>query len=405
MYFIGNEISGEKLGLFSMFLLSINRLHVEHSQIVDIDGSFFTFFITLTILFFLKWQNSKKRYKILFIFALILSLLTKEPTILLFPALFFYFYKKRKTHEFFEFTIITLSIFLVVLFSLSFIYSTDFFDGIFRVTTNFGIQRVTLNITQRLYQFTGTITWEFTLPFILLFIFSIFYEIKTKNLFCKFLIYIVFPFFIFYTLILGINRYFIPIIPILCLFSSNYILDKKIISKLENILIILFVGILCFITFYLLKVRTDIYFLTNITTNFSIIMVPYILCLIPLFLYFTNHKNLAFSVLLGMIIGYNIFFSQEAVNPLISPDYSRSVIEAAKFIEKSSIESPIITNSDIAFYSSRYYYNIQYPFVTATFIKNLVEKNKVHYVIYRADSLLIPNCKKIENEIFKAFKC
>jgi len=420
IYFIGKMLGGQKVGLVSMFLLAISALHVEYSQMVDIDGSLFTFFILLTIFSFFKWQKLKNtKYLILFISSFVTSLLTKEITIFLFPVLFFYFLKEKKTFTFFKISIITLVVSLTFLFLFNILLSTNFFEGILSFSTNFIIHRFRTNLWNRVYQFLGITTWKFTPPLLLLIIPSIFYNWKKASQFYKFLIYFLLSFSIFYTLILGVTRYFVPIVPIICLLLANYITNYKIRYTQKTFLIISITAVLCFTVFYFFRIRTDVLFLNNIKNNFWFISIPFWLCVIPISLQFTKHRNIGFVILIGMLIGYNIFFAQETINPLITPDFNKAVKDAVKFIENSSIEGPVVTMHDISFYSKKDFYYIEFLF-TAEELDSLIKEGKIEYVIYRTNSLVIQpsinqylesNCKIVGNsfsknvEIFRAYKC
>jgi hypothetical protein len=161
-------------------------------------------------------------------------------------------------------------------------------------------------------------------------------------------------------------------------------------------------------------------FLNDIKNNLYIIAIPYILPIIPLILYFTNYRKLAILVLFGMFIGYNIYFAQESVNPLVSPDYGKASVDAANFIKTQSIQGPLVTDQDIAFYSGRPYYHILAPFMSVQYLKSLISEYKSVYVVYKTNIVAIPpgienfletSCQKIGSEvsrnveIFKAYHC
>jgi len=121
-----------------------------------------------------------------------------------------------------------------------------------------------------------------------------------------------------------------------------------------------------------------------------------------------------------MLVGYNIYFAQETVNPLVSPDYGKVTIDAANFIKSNSIQGPIVTDQDIAFYSNISFYHIIAPFMTKSYLENLVNEHSPLYVIYRTNTVsVLPeienfleiNCQKISSaisrgvETFKAYRC
>jgi 4-amino-4-deoxy-L-arabinose transferase-like glycosyltransferase len=419
-YFVGVELSGKKLGLLSSFLLSINRLHVEHSQIIDIDGSFLTFFIFLSILFLLKWFKSfKTKYFIFSVFTITLSILTKESSILIFLPLFVYLYRKQKFNYFLKMAALVFSMSMILIILFSYFYSTDFFNGpIQQMVNGLILSRVSTDKFLRLYQFIGITTWDFTPPFLLLSILSIFYGWKNR-VGLKFLIYFVLFFAGSFIVILGITRYLVPIVPILCVLIANFMLNLKIKSKKIALFVVSLTALFCLTTFYSLKIRNDYLFLSDVKSNFQLIIVPYLLILFPLVLYPTKYKKFGLIVAFGMLIGYNLYFAQESVNPIITPDYNKAVLYASEFIKKSSLRDPLISMHDISFYSNANFYFIEGPYAINV-MKNMFEQNKTFYAVYTTNSVVIQpnaikflenNCTKIGNgfsrnvEVFKAFKC
>jgi 4-amino-4-deoxy-L-arabinose transferase-like glycosyltransferase len=426
IYFVGEMLGGKKLGLLSSFLLAINRLHVEHSQIIDVDGSILTFFVLLTVFFLIKWWKFKKdKYLIYSTLTISLALLFKEPILLIFPALFLYSYKRKELQKSLAIFVSSLSIFVFFMLLVGYIYSTDFLDCSIRWVNSFVFHTLytsqvpgSASFTSRLYQFIGISSWDLTLPLIILFIISLVYSFRTKRETYRFMIYFSIIFILFCMGVLGVTRYFVPIIPIICLLVATYILDFKILNT-KSIVVALIVAAICFSSFYLLKIRTDILFLNDFKSNPTLITIPFITALIPLPFYFSRYKKFAILVLLGMYIGFNLYFSQEAINPLISPDYGRVSINAANFI-RSSTTGPVVTHLDIAFYSDRPFYDIIAPFFSVQYLKNLTDDFKPLYVVYRTNSLVIQpgiedflqiNCQKIGGEvsrnveIFKAYRC
>lgn len=425
IFFVGEMLGGKKLGFLSSFLLAINRLHVEHSQIIDIDGSMLTFLVLLAVFFLIKWWKLKKEKYILYsVLTISIALLFKEPILLIFPALFLYAYKIKEFQKSLLIFVssISISVFFMLLFS--YIYLTDFLDcsirwvNSFVFHTAFVSHEVSLNYASRLYQFVGISTWDITPPLIILFVISLVYVFKTQKNIYRFLVYFSVVFILFCIGVLGVTRYFVPIIPVMCLIVATYTLNLNILNK-KSITLILLIAFICFSIFYLLKVRTDILFLNDVKINFSLISVPYILSLISLPLYFSRYKKFSILILLGMLIGFNIYFAQEAVNPLISPDYGRVSKDAADFVVQNTT-GPIVTHIDIAYYSNRPFYDITTPFFSAQYLKKLTEEQKPLYVVYRTNSLVIQpgveeflesNCSKIGGEasrnveIFKAYRC
>jgi len=426
IFFVGEMLGGKKLGLLSSFLLAINRLHVEHSQIVDVDGSILTFLVLLAVFFLMKfWKSRKDKYLIYSILPISIGLLFKEPIILIFPALFIYSYKRKELQKTFAVFLSSLAVFLFFMLLFSNLYSTDFLDCSIRWVNSFVLHSAfssqatgSLNYLQRIFQFVGISSWDLTLPLIILFIISLFYSFKAKRDEYRFLIYFSIIFILFCSGVLGVTRYFVPIIPIACLLAATYVLDFKILNR-KSIAVAFIIAAVCFSAFYLLKIRTDILFLNDFKSNLQLIAIPFIVPLIPLLFYFSRYRKLAILILFGMYIGFNLYFAQESVNPLITPDYGRVSIDAANFV-KDSTSGPVVTHLDIAFYSGRPFYDIIATFLSPQYLKNLTDEVKPLYVVYRTNSLVIrpgvedflkSNCQKIGGEtsrgveIFKAYRC
>jgi len=136
------------------------------------------------------------------------------------------------------------------------------------------------------------------------------------------------------------------------------------------------------------------------------------------YFYFTKYRKIGLFILIGMLIGYNIFFAQESINPLITPDFNKAVADAANLIKNNSIEGPIATMFDISFYSNKSFYLIEK--ISLEELESLVREGKIEYVIYRTNNILIQsdvkqylenNCEKTGNDFSRnvetlvAYKC
>ncbi len=421
VYFVGSEIVGKKVGLLSSFILSIIRLHVEHAQVIDIDGSFLTFFILLSIFFILKWLKfNKNLYFILSTLSLTITILIKESTILLFPALFIILYKRRKLSEFFYMSIFVFAIAVLFIHIYNSIFSVNIFNGLLQSVNGFVIKKTLTNSLIRLYQFIGIFTWEFTMPLIILSLLSIFYAWRMKNEALNFLIYFTIFYSLFFIAIFGLTRYFTPIIPIISILIANFLLSFDSNFVINRLKIIGLIAILSILALYLMKIRTDVAFLSDVRSNFRLIAVPYVLSVLPIPLIFTRYKKVAITILFGLLIGFNLYFAQEAVNPLVTPDFSKSTVLAAEFTNNNSVTTPIITSADIACFSKIDFYDIEQPLTNLELIQKLVDENKVQYVMYRTNSLLVSkdvknyldtNCEKVETylnkniEILRIYNC
>ncbi len=420
VYFMGLELKGKKLALFSAFLLAINSLHVENAQLIDIDGSFFTFFVLLATLFFMKWDKSnKKTHYIIAVTAMILLFLAKEAAVLLLPPILLFLYKKKETKKFFKLVFPTMAVVIPILFLLGIIFSTNFFTGILKQFDQYVVNKYMTNRSVRLYQFLGIITWSFTPPLLLLFIISLPFYLKLKDRHFNLLILTTLLFAVFYSSFFGVARYFVPIVPFVCLIIANYILETGVLNGRKSLLILAVTTLSVLLLFYSLRIRADILFLSDAKTNLYLISVPYLLTLVSL-IALTWNKKLTIVLLLGLLIGFNMYFSQEYINPIVTPDWGPGILETVSYIKSQSIKGPILSMHEIAFYSNLTLYSIELPTTTPEYVNALIDEGKLQYVIYRTNTILINpnvirfvenNCEKLMStysrgvETVKVYRC
>jgi 4-amino-4-deoxy-L-arabinose transferase-like glycosyltransferase len=424
IYFLGKDLGGARLGLLAAFLLAITRLHVEFAQVVDIDGSLLTFFMLLTMYLLFKWWKFKKpQLFAMFVASFVIAFLIKEAMFLFLFALFLYYAilerRSKGMKKFLAIFIIVSSIFAASLFAISYIYKTDYLDGIFRTSTRFAFQRASTNAFQRLYQYVGINTWGFTAPLVVLAIISLLHAWRTKNNFYRLMVITTLVFVLFYTLVLGLNRYFIPIIPILCLLIANYLISLKIKLKSSTIACISISIVAVMIAFYSLGMRTDLIFLNNIRSHAYLIILPYALTALPVLLLVLRKKSAAIILLVALTIAFNLYFAIESLNPLAAPNYYRAVADASNFIKSKNLDK-LATMNDIGYYAKRDYYNLEFPEMTVEHIAALVKEGRLKNFLVRTNSILMQpgvyeylqnNCKKIGSslskgtEIFAAYSC
>lgn len=95
-YLIGRQLKDEKVGLIGAILLATSGLHVYYSQEARMY-SMAAFFVSLTVLFFLRTLNSKKSlYWVLFSFFLIISIFTDYLPLFILPVFLAYSLVKKK---------------------------------------------------------------------------------------------------------------------------------------------------------------------------------------------------------------------------------------------------------------------------------------------------------------------
>lgn len=414
VYLLGKNLFGEEYGLLSSFILAISRLHVEYSQQIDIDGSFLTFFFLLSALYFINFLKlNKKNYIFLLILSLSLSILTKITSFILIFSIFFILIRYRKKYILKIFVPVFV-INLIFLFYFSYFYSVNYFFGPIKHVIKYSTTK-SGDIFFKFYEFVGIFTWDFTIPLILLSVLSIYYFLKKKEPSYKFILY----FTLFYTsaniVILGIMRYFIPIVPFLSLMTSKFVIDNLNLKK--HFKLIILTSSIIIIFFHLLHIRTDVDFLKNIKDNIFYISIPYTISLFPFI--FVKNKKYFLIVLFSLYIGYNIYFSIESINPIYSPRFYNSIYIARDLIRSLPSNSIIITSHDIAYYSGINFYQSDTFLIYEKFVKVLSKNHPVYILDYRTNSFMKPetmkylenNCTKIgfyedrKIEIIKIFRC
>ena len=95
-YFLGKELFDERVGFLGAAFLSVDPLFLLYGRNVQVDSTF-TFFLLSSLFFYLKWLRSnsnqhnnpnKHRYFIVALACSCFALLTKQPALIIFPAVF-----------------------------------------------------------------------------------------------------------------------------------------------------------------------------------------------------------------------------------------------------------------------------------------------------------------------------
>ncbi|MBU5689738.1 MAG: glycosyltransferase family 39 protein [Candidatus Aenigmatarchaeota archaeon] len=397
VYLIGSSYGKKEIGLLAAFLISINRIHVEYSQQIDIDGSFLTFLILASSYFFIRWLDKKeKKYYFLTAIFTTLSLLTKITSIAWFVSLIVFLIYKKKQKEGFNFAILVFALTFTSLLIFGIYHNINYFYSVINHIFKNVSEKTQTNILWKIYEFFGIITWEFTPSVLLIFALSSLYFVK-KSIDHNFIF--IFLYGLPHIAILGITRYFVPIIPFIIIISSVY-LNKNINFKRKKSQIFA-LCLLLFSILYFLKIRTDVVFLKDIRNNIVFISIPYMLTLLS-FVLLKFKKDLFFVYILALIISLNIYFSIEAVNPIFTPRFYKSIEISSDLIKSIENNTPIITSHDISFKCGIKFYESDIYLRYSNFTE-FYNKNKNFYVIdYRTNSFLEDKTREfLDNKCYR----
>ncbi len=100
IYFLGREMFGERVALYSSVLLAVLPVHVYYSGKI-LTGVFGTFFLTISVWCFWKgFEKGENRYKVLFGVFLALSLLARYTVLFLVPVFPLYLFLRDRSFGF-----------------------------------------------------------------------------------------------------------------------------------------------------------------------------------------------------------------------------------------------------------------------------------------------------------------
>ncbi|MFA5020036.1 MAG: glycosyltransferase family 39 protein [Candidatus Pacearchaeota archaeon] len=243
VYFLGKKIFNYKVGVYSALFLAIFPIHVIYSGKIMTDV-FSTFFISLSILFFwIGFEENKNSYKVLFGLSLALALLTRYTSLWIIPVFAIYFLLRDKSFKFLKdkFLWVAILVFFLIL-SPWFVYSYFTYGNIFGAFIH-GFKAVSYWGGIQPWYFFFTNFWEIFSIFSFIFIISLFILVYNKQFLNKkvyfFLIWISLFFIILSYMPHKEPRYFIPIIPAICLICGVALSLLKKYAKI--ILLVIFI--------------------------------------------------------------------------------------------------------------------------------------------------------------------
>lgn len=319
-YVFAKKMFGLKAAYISTSLLLISKIHIEATNLVDLDGAILTAFNLLSMYFvwlFFKRQN-KKMLVPSGIF-LVLSSLTKiSGAIIAIPSLLFTLIKRG----FSDFKLVSL-LFIVGVIS-TFIGTLFVPNGL-----SYGVSRIQFDLFQRLRMLL-LVSWHFTVPFVLLVILAIFEKSKDDNkLFLK--LWIISVFLIFFLVVISgqPDRHLSVIVPPFFILLGSYLQGVN----LKNKWTIIF-GILTVLPLVLLQITDRVW-----NYSLTLTILPYLVPgLIFILANFKKYKFIFVSLLLFSGIAYNIYLttfdqatilttvSSQAINYYLENYHNQSVI-------------------------------------------------------------------------------
>lgn len=274
VYFLGKEIFNKKIGLIAALFLAVTEYHIIYSRLVAVD-SMLTLFYLLSFLFFVRaFKNKSLKYYILFGLSASLALVTKYVGfhILVIFLIFiisyhaYSFVNKRFSRKdlFFDIKGILIVLILVIILQVGWIFVMGIGSymspehSIHFSMSDINFQWVSANwpailsmgIDEYIYVFNHSVSCAFTTatdpltyfnallfwvsPLILLFFILGCWKLLTKrSRMGIFLLIWLFFIFIFFNLIMTHRavRFFVPVLPVLCLVAArglDLIKSKKI---------------------------------------------------------------------------------------------------------------------------------------------------------------------------------
>ena len=237
VYFLGLKLFNKKIGLYSAMLFSLTPIHVYFGGKILTDD-FFIFFILLSFFSFWEgYEKGNKKYKILFGLFLSLSLLARYTTLWIVPIFLIYFFIRDKSFKFVKdkylwYAIGVFFLTLIPWFIYGFSYYHNPLGGFihgFKAAGYWGLSQP--------WSFFFVNFWPAFSILGIFFIFSLIF-ILVKKLFSKKEIYLLLIWVFFFLIIAMLmphkeNRFILPILPAVCLISGFFIDSFK---KYKNII-------------------------------------------------------------------------------------------------------------------------------------------------------------------------
>jgi hypothetical protein len=384
LYLLAKELYNKKAALFAVALLWLSAWHSLVSTSVSFDGTFMTFYTLLTMYFFVKHEKTEERKWLYFCgIAFGLTVLTKYPGVLIFPALFIYSLImhrdiKRAFKEFFIIGIVGVAVFSIFPIIVFLFTDPGFFWTAFQHGNPYFSDR-TISPVLLAIQYAHALFWMGPLMF---FGYFLSWSGRQKQDWLSHTF--IFVVLVFYTFIdrdpfRPVERYFVVFLPLLCMLIGKYLVDLRINKRLWKTCGITFAVFLAlnFILALLPWEFLPFYPKTNFVNavfswdwNFFVpftgdqgpvgLYVKFLLFAIALiagavFFALSFRKKALGSVLLVAVgLALSVFVMSELAWHLNSPDISKVTKETVSYVFDQNLQGPYYFFRDDAM---RYYFN------------------------------------------------
>ncbi len=367
-------IGGEKsrvVGLISSAFFLINYYIFSSSVLIDIDvlSAFFVFGFVFFITY--SYKNKKDYFLLLAGIFLFFGLANRYPiAIIVYFAIGVYYllneelrkqFKKYMFIGFFTFIIFTL---IWGVYSILILPNGNFFSFISH-NINFGAEQF-YNLVIYLGSFTLNISQFirlFSLPVVLLMIFSFMYFLKEKNVAIRINLIYVLSILVFFLIVprpaLGYPRYFMSMLPGVSILISLFIYKNVRNTQLnkEEIISILVISFLLSMSLLILfRPQLTVYASNGLikATNLPDFIIN-LLTSFPLILTFLSKKEKRWDIFILMLIALALSYSLHFNYRLLT--YDSHIKEVASYIKERTNESEIvIVPKAIGYYTGRRFY-------------------------------------------------
>tara|TARA_Y100000310_G_scaffold282786_1_gene304270 strand:- start:1962 stop:3599 length:1638 start_codon:yes stop_codon:yes gene_type:complete len=373
VYFMGRKYFSEKAGRWAGILMLFSFWHFVASLQVDMEGSFLTFMILITLWSYLEYDSSREG-KWIWITAVLfgLSMLTKITAVLILPIIglhLLYRYKKLypAIKDFLPIAIVG-SVFFLLWVGWAYWFNPVLFQHVFGHAGSTVVVegKSLISLLPILYFLLwGTALYTFLFGYSFL---------KRKKEYVLFWIWalvpLVFYFFVGKDLVATYDRYLMIILPALALVCGDVIagfrLRKNELYLGGGMLVLGYVASLL-LNFFGTRVTHSIAyygalamslqwnFLIPLSSstgpvikiNFLTIAFSFIISLV-LFIGIWKAqdqlKKSLFVVFLGLLFGFNLFLIGEVLEPVTQPDISDVMYDMYRYVEVNRLSKPYVSN-------------------------------------------------------------
>jgi 4-amino-4-deoxy-L-arabinose transferase-like glycosyltransferase len=373
VYFIGRRYFSEKTGRWAGALMLFSFWHYVASLQVDMEGSFLTFILLVTMWSYMEYDHTRQK-KWLWVTAFLfgLSMLTKITAVILLPIIGLHLWYSHKKivpaiKDFIPVFIVGMAFFFSWV-GWAYLFNQLLFQHVFgHATSTVVVEGKSFFSVLPLVYFLlwGTALYTF------LFGYSFYKRKKEYVVFWLWvLVPLVFYFFVGKDLVATYDRYLMIGIPALALVCGDVIAEFRL-HKKELMLGGLFVFFGYFfsllLNIYGTRVTHSIAYYGALVKSFQwnfliplssstgpVIKISFLMIalsfIISFFLFLVIWKGKdqvrksAFAVFLGLLFGFNLFMIVEVMEPLTQPDVSDTMFELYQYVGVNEMPKPYISN-------------------------------------------------------------